>query len=138
MTATGPVKILVKCPNCSKSLMNSQIQVDDLPSIELQAKVGKKVGHIYLSQIYGSYEKLFENVDDIPGSVAEFSCPHCDNPFPVHQICDCKAPMIGFNLELGGIIKICTRNGCKNHFVEFENANDAFLLFQSQHKSGLD
>lgn len=133
----GPLRILVKCPNCGKSLMNPGHEVDKLPSVDLKAKVGSKVGHIYLSQIYGSYNKDFEDVDDISGSVAEVSCSKCHNPFPVHRICECKAPMVGFNLELGGIIKICTRNGCKEHSLEFVDASHAFSLFQSQDESGL-
>jgi hypothetical protein len=129
------IKILVKCPNCNKSLMHPELRVDDLPAIDLQAKVHDKMGHIYLSQIYGSYNKSFENVDDVPGSVVEVSCPLCNSPFPVHATCECKAPMIGFSLQLGGTIKICTRNGCKNHSLEFVDANHAFSLFQSQDES---
>ena len=61
----GRVRILVKCPSCKKSLMNPDVQVDDLPSIHLGAKVLEKTGNIYLSQIYASFNKKFEDVDDI-------------------------------------------------------------------------
>lgn len=112
--------------------MNSSVQLDAEDSIQLQAKVLDKLGHIYLSQLYGSYEKSFDTVEDIEGSVAEFSCPHCHHAFPVFGACKCKAPIIGFALEIGGTIKICTRNGCKQHSLEFENVDDAFFLFRSQ------
>jgi len=133
----GPIKILVKCPDCNNSLINSELRIDGLPSIGLKAKVADKMGHIYLSQLYGSFTKRFENVDDIEDSIAEFSCPHCYKPFPVQGTCDCKAPIIAFALQIGGIIKICTRNGCSNHSLEFVDPGHAFALFQSQDETRL-
>jgi hypothetical protein len=117
--------------------MNPAVQVDRLPSIGLGAKVTNVTGIIYLSQLYGSFNKQFERVQDIPESIADFHCPRCQKAFPVCKICDCRAPVIELHLEVGGKIKICSRNGCKHHALEFENANDAFLLFQSQDKSYL-
>ena len=131
------IKINVKCPKCDESLMNSQFIIDDLPSIDLQAKILDKVGHLYLSQIYGSYTKEFVGVDNINGAIVEISCPKCYNAFPVQGICECKAPIVGFTMKIGGIIKVCTRNGCKKHSLEFEDANAAFGLFKSQDSSGL-
>ena len=133
----GVIKILVKCPACGKSLMNPDVRLDDLPSIDLEVKIGKKVGHIYLSQVYGSYNKKFDGVDDIDGVIYSLFCPDCGKPLPVYQTCECKAPIVGLQLQAGGIIKICSRNGCKNHSLEFTNVNDAFELFQSQDKTGL-
>ncbi|MFH1951993.1 MAG: hypothetical protein ABIL06_10305 [Pseudomonadota bacterium] len=118
---TEQPNVSVKCPICNKSLMNFEVQVDNLPSIQLEAKILDKLGHIYLSQVYGSYNKEFRNVDDIEGSIAAFSCPSCYSPFPVRGICDCKAPLINLELEIGGTVKICTRTGCKMHSLEFED-----------------
>lgn len=132
-----PITIAVKCPTCNKSLMNSDILIDDLPSICVTAKIGSDIGRVCLSQLYGSYNKSFISVNDTEGSIAEFSCPHCHKPFPVQKLCDCEAPLIGFTLQSGGVIKICTRNGCKNHSLEFADANDAFLFFQNQDRTGL-
>jgi len=111
--------------------MNPQLRLDDLPSIDLQAKVRDQLGHVFLSQIYGSYQKRFSGVEDIRGSVAQFSCPHCHDPFPVVGICQCGAPLISFQLRIGGVVKICTRNGCKKHALEFEDADELFELFES-------
>ena len=133
----GQIKILVKCPICNESLMNSERRIDDLPSIDLKAKVGNNFGHIYLSQIYGSYNKVFENVDDLKDSLTEFSCSHCNSVFPAKETCDCKADIISLALQIGGTIKFCTRNGCKKHSLEFENAEDAFRLFQIQDETSL-
>ncbi len=134
---SGSIKILVKCPACGKSLVNPDVRIDDLPSIDLEKKTEKKSGHIHLSQIYGSYNKKFDGVDDIEGAICSLFCPHCGNPFPVYQTCECKEPIVGFQLQAGGAIKVCSRNGCKNHSLEFANVNDTFELFQSQHKTGL-
>lgn len=133
----GRVRTIVKCLTCRKSLMNPDVRVDDLPSIHLGAKVIEKTGNIYLSQIYGSLNKKFEDVDDIKDSVALFFCPHCHNPFPVHEMCECGAPMIDLNLEVGGVIKIGTRNACEHRSLQFVEADDMFSLFHDQDKSGL-
>ena len=131
------IKVSVKCPECDKSLMNSQFIIDDLPSIDLKAKIQDKTGHLYLSQIYGSYNKEFVGIENIDGALVEISCPNCNRPFPEHGVCDCQAPIVGFNMKIGGTIKVCTRNGCKKHSLEFEDVDSAFALFQSQDSSGL-
>ena len=130
--------IHVKCPHCGKSLMTPEPKVDHLDSIHFLVKIGNRIGHLYLSQLYGSYEKIFENVEDLPDAVVECSCPHCYRPFPVHQACgSCSAAVIGLDLKVGGIIKVCTRNGCAHHSLEFEDSQDALNLFRSQDPSGL-
>jgi hypothetical protein len=101
-------------------------------------KIGNQIGHLYLSQVYGSYEKIFENVENTPDAIVECSCPHCYRPFPVHQTCSsCSAAVIGMDLKVGGIIKVCSRNGCKHHSLEFQDSQDALALFRSQDISGL-
>ena len=129
------IKVEVNCPSCQKSLSNSKVKIDDLPSIEISAKISGKSGKVYLSQIYGSYQKKFVGVEDIPDSLVECFCPQCHKPFPNHKICSCHAPVVTLNLEIGGSIHFCTRNGCKNHSVEFQNIDDAYSLFQQQNPS---
>jgi hypothetical protein len=130
--------IQVKCPHCGKSLMTPEPKIDQLESIQFLAKIGNRIGHIFLSQVYGSYEKIFENIEDLPDAVVECSCPHCYRPFPVHHACgSCSAAVIALDLKVGGIIKVCTRNGCPHHSLEFEDSQDALNLFRSQDPSGL-
>ena len=131
------VKIQVKCPACDESLMNSSVRIDDLPSIGLEAKVGEKKGHIYLSQVYGSYKKALENVDDIERSVAELFCPHCHRGLPQEATCTCTAPIVSLTLQIGGMVKFCSRNGCQKHSLEFEDVDTAYRLFKSQDDSYL-
>jgi hypothetical protein len=130
--------IQVKCPHCGKSLMTPEPKIDQLDSIQFLSKIGNRIGHLYLSQVYGSYEKIFENIEDLSDAVVECSCPHCYRPFPVHHACgSCSAAVIGLDLKVGGIIKVCTRNGCAHHSLEFEDSQDALNLFRSQDPSGL-
>jgi hypothetical protein len=122
------IEIRVKCPSCNHLLNNNDVLIDNLPSVELDAKLDNKKGKIYLSQVYGNFGKIFKNIDDIKDSIVEFSCPHCHKPFPVIQKCECKASMIGLKLDVGGLIKVCSRNGCQKHPMEFENIEDVILL----------
>lgn len=131
------IEISVKCPNCHHTLMTDSELIDDLPVIELEAKVADKIGKILLSQVYGSYTKKFVGVDDIVGTIATLFCPHCHQPLPVIQNCECRAPLVGMQLDVGGIIKICSRNGCKRHSLEFEDVNDAFMLLMKGDHTGL-
>lgn len=131
------IRVLVNCPNCSGSLMEPGVQVDALDSILFQAKVGNSRGHLYLSQIYGSYNKIFKQVEEIIGAIVECSCPRCNAPFPVVGTCKCEAPIIALDLKNGGNINVCTRNGCKAHSLEFEDINSAFSLFRNQDQVGL-
>lgn len=130
------LKILVMCPNCKKSLMAPERQIDGLDAIRISARVLKSEGDIYLSQVYGSYRKEFNGVINVEGTIVEGACPHCHTPFPIQQECECGASIFGLALQGGGIINVCSRNGCKQHSLEFENADDAFDLFRRQNVSG--
>ncbi len=134
---SNQINIPLKCSSCGKSLMNPDETIDNLPSIALAANIAGKTGMVFLSQVYGSYAKAFHGVENIEGSIADLSCPHCHEPFPVSQICECHAPLVALQLQVGGAIKLCTRNGCKRHSLEFENVDDAFYLFRCQDESHL-
>jgi len=113
-------------------LVCPDVELDGFPAIELGATLAGQEGRVYLSQIYGSFESRSRGISDEPGDLVAFSCPHCREPFPVEQICRCGAPMIGFFLVCGGILRICTRSGCEEHFLQFEDPDDAFILYESQ------
>jgi hypothetical protein len=134
---THMLKLQVSCPNCKNSLMTPERLIDDLEAIRIKAKALDTTGEIFLSQVYGSYRKEFRDVKDVEGSVIEGLCPRCDTPFPINQMCECDAPLFSLSLHGGGLINICSRNGCKRHSLEFENADDAFELFRRQNGAGL-
>ena len=88
MTEKGQVVKKPLCPHCSWVITNEDIQINNRPSVEMIAEFtnlsGEKVStHIYLSSIWGDYEKKVENDLQIPmGTVLELSCPHCGKKFP--------------------------------------------------------
>jgi hypothetical protein len=117
--------------------MASERQIDGLNAVHISAKVLGGVADLFLSQVYGSYSKVFDDAKDVEGSVIEGLCPNCNTPFPTHQKCECGASLFSLSLHGGGIINICSRNGCHRHSLEFENADDAFDLFRRQNGAGL-
>ncbi len=119
------ISVRVNCPVCNKSLMDGSKKVDNEPSIGLIIKTKRAKGLIWLSSIYGSYNYISE-VDTPNGEVADFYCPHCHAHLQSSLTCKiCDAPMADFNLDMGGRVSICTRSGCKNHSVEFEDLSVA-------------
>jgi ssDNA-binding Zn-finger/Zn-ribbon topoisomerase 1 len=105
--------------------MDKEHLVDNEPSISLNIKSGSNKGVIHLSSIYGSYN--YSSDIKIPvGEVATFSCTHCDAVLNSKSEClTCGAEMVPFYLDMGGKVSICSRSGCKNHHVEFEDLSHA-------------
>lgn len=131
------IRVRVDCPNCDSSLMEPGVLVDGLDSILFSAKVGNSRGHLYQSQIYGSDNKIFQQVEDTPGTIVEYFCPRCRAAFPVVGACTCMAPIIALYLKDGGKMNVCTRNGCKKNSLNFEDSDVAFFLFRNQDQVGL-
>ncbi len=125
------ISLNVKCPLCGGSLMDEENMVDNQPSIKLKIKIGDDSGIIRLSSIYGSYNYIcdFEIKKD---SIATFSCMKCNGILNTEEKCSvCNAPMVSFVLDIGGKVAICSRAGCKNHVVEFEDLSQALTkLYQ--------
>lgn len=114
----------LKCPHCSAALMDPDTLVDNETSIALHIDIAKKKGEINLSSIYGSFNYIC-SIDSQKEEVAVFSCPHCGKDINTKTECKvCKAPMASLILDMGGKISYCTRRGCKNHSVEFEDLNN--------------
>ncbi len=119
------ISIFIKCPICGKSLMDHNKKVDNEPSINLIIQEGEHKGLIWLSSIYGSYNHISE-IEIGADSVAELFCPHCRSNLHSKDKCKvCEAPMADFNLEMGGRVSICSRSGCQNHAIEFEDLSQA-------------
>ena len=115
----------LKCPHCSAALMDPDTLVDNATSIALHIDIAKKKGDINLSSIYGSYNYIC-NVNCPADDIAVFSCPQCGKDLNTKAECKvCKAPMASLILDMGGKISYCSRSGCKNHSVEFEDLNNA-------------
>jgi hypothetical protein len=127
----------VKCPICNNSLMDTTRLVDNAASIKLNVEIDGQKGSINLSSIYGSYN--YNTSLEMPlDHLATFSCPHCLGQIKDESKClSCDAPMVPFYLDMGGKVSICSRNGCKQHKVEFDDLSVALnKLYQDYGLAG--
>lgn len=108
----------VSCPHCNHNLMDETSAVDGYPSIKVRISFDHKDGWLSLSCLYGSYN--FSTELDIPmDTIVKFYCPHCSVELPSTSNCSiCRAPMVPMLVYGGGIVKICSRRGCKNHMLD--------------------
>ncbi|MBE9480766.1 MAG: hypothetical protein IMY69_03615 [Bacteroidetes bacterium] len=115
------ISLNVKCPVCKKSFMGKETLVDGKPGIKLNIEISKNKGTIYLSSIYESYNYRCD-IELIKGEIAKFTCPNCLSEITSKIECeDCNAQMISFLLDIGGKANICSRIGCKSHFLEIDD-----------------
>ena len=123
------LSLSLKCPHCGVSLMDTNTPVDSEASISLNIEISGKKGKINLSSIYGSYNYIC-NIENPLDEIAVFTCPHCGKDIKTSTDCKvCKAPMAALVLDIGGMISYCTRSGCRNHSVEFEDLDNALRKF---------
>jgi len=108
----------VSCPQCNHSFKDETFTIDGYPCLKINVATDHQQGWIRLSCLYGSYSVSTEF--EIPeGIVVNFICPHCNSE--IHSTSDCSqcgAPMITMLVDGGGIIRICSRRGCKNHMLD--------------------
>lgn len=118
---SGTLQLDISCPECHSSMMDPSHTIDNVPSVKAMVEVDGKRGVVHLSSVYGSY--AIESDLEIPrGAMAEFYCPDCGSNLSSPCICElCEAPLVAFQLNSGGKINICSRRGCKKHFLEFQN-----------------
>jgi len=127
------VSVQVKCPLCNSSLMDNEHRLHDKSSIKLNIHNKKERGVIHLCSIYGCYDHAC-NISLSGNETAEFTCPHCNQILNSSEKCRlCDAHMVPLNLDIGGRVVMCSREGCKNHYVAFENPNDAITRFYEEY-----
>lgn len=109
------------CPNCNHSLMDNKHHLDGYPSILINFSMDGKSGWARLSSLYGYFTKIYEN-EILEDTIVSFSCPHCLSLFPGSSFCiECGAPLASMKINNGdGVLKICTRAGCKGHILELD------------------
>jgi hypothetical protein len=113
------IALRVKCPVCGHSLMDEKCTVDNCPSIKLKIETAKKSGVINLSSVWESYNYVC-TIETPEKGILRLFCPHCNSELTGPANCEvCDAPTICLELELGGDVCICSRVGCKSHFVKF-------------------
>lgn len=111
--------------------MDNDNLVDKLPSVRTIIQYGDKRGNLYLSSLYGSYNVISE-IKPPKDEIVIFFCPHCNAALTTKFLCDeCNAPMVAFEFIGGSKILICSRKGCKKHFIEFEDLEKQISAFYS-------
>jgi methionyl-tRNA synthetase len=119
------IALKIKCPKCKKSMMDPYHQINGKPSILMDIESDGEIGKIRLCAFYGCYdhEATIELKDK---SIVKFSCPSCKEELVSKNVCEaCGAPMVPMSMEKGGRIYICSRKGCSEHYINFENVSDA-------------
>lgn len=127
------VAIKVRCPVCDISLMDNDKLIDNEPSIRMNIEVSEKKGTLRLSSIYGSFNY---DVDiDLPeNEIVKFSCPYCYSDITSSEECNsCKAHMVPLILDMGGKVTFCSREGCHNHLIGFEDLSVALRKLHQEY-----
>ena len=120
----NPIILSVNCPECGVSLIDEKNTVKGKPAIRLDAEISGRRGVIYLSAEYDSFDKK-GSVPLPDGAVAKMYCPHCYKRLMSDLPCEeCRAKMVHFSIEGGGDIHICSRVGCREHYVDFTNSGN--------------
>lgn len=113
------ITVELKCHYCGESLSDESHPVDGNPGIKLKASSGGKSFFVWLSSVFGS-NNLESEAQFKKGDIVEFACPHCSAPQTSNKKCDmCGAPVALFKLADGGKVRVCTRSGCKNIWLDF-------------------
>jgi len=132
------ITINVSCPLCNKSLMDSGTEIDNESSIKFGISKNNERGTIHLSSMYGSYHYKTD-LDILFQTEYKFNCSSCNQDLTSSIKCDeCSAIMIPLNIENVGIVRFCSRSGCKNHSIEIEDikAIDYFSTKKELIRSG--
>jgi len=129
------IHIKLKCRHCGKSLMDPGVQIDKHPSVKVLIEHNGERGPLYLSSRYGSHN-IHTDMDINEGDIVTFYCPHCDASLTSSRTCyECKAPLVTFESELGGYLRICSRKGCKKRVIEFENLETELRAFYNKYST---
>ena len=119
------IALSVKCPHCSKSLMNPYHPIQNKASVKLEIQKGEERGVVNLCSYYGCVDHSC-TIDIDEGEITQFFCPHCHKELISDKTCrECHAPMVPFSMEKGGLLHMCSRRGCNSHHLDFLNVSDA-------------
>ncbi len=123
------ISLFVKCPLCGKSLMDDELLLNNKPSVRVNIQTKKERGVLHLCSTYGcTLKKIGITVEE--GEVVEMFCPHCNKELNINENCpECEAPMVAFVIRAGGVVNICSRNGCTAHHIKFKDVADEMSKF---------
>ncbi len=111
------------CAYCNHTMMDDTHLIDNYPSIWVTISFGRTHGWLRLSSLYGSPNIKCDC--EIPEeSLVNFFCHHCHTELKSPNLCSvCNAPMVPFIVKGGGVVQVCTRQGCKNHMLEINGVD---------------
>jgi len=134
--AQNLISLKVNCPHCKKSLMDHTLFLNTKPSIKLRIELGGKLGTINMCSTFDCYDRQ-SNIPLPDGEIAKLTCPHCKKDLHGAHLCEtCNAPIVDFSLDKGGKVHVCSRIGCKKHFVSFEDIYDTLTRFYHDYDYG--
>jgi hypothetical protein len=123
------VALSLKCIHCDASLMDEKVRFDGYASIKLNIETAHDRGVLWLSSVYGDYDKKLSIAID-EGEVVGMFCPNCNKELSSIELCRfCEAPMVEFVIRAGGVVLICSRFGCTNHHIEFRDVSTEMSKF---------
>ena len=129
------IHVDLKCIHCGKNLMDHDFSIENHSSVKVLVEVNEKRGTLHLSSQYGSHI-IHSEIEINEGDIARFFCPHCDSEIVSSRKCyECKAPMVTFESELGGYLRICSRKGCKKRAIEFEKLETEMRAFYEKYST---
>lgn len=106
------------CPNCNRSLMTPEHKLDDHPMIHVTASFNNMHGWVRLSSQWGD-PRVFSEYEIPKDTLVNFFCPRCHSELRATTPCPrCDAPTIPMLNKRGGIITLCSRQGCKEHMLD--------------------
>lgn len=123
------ISLSVKCPLCCESLMDEKHELCKKPSVKLNIQTAEDRGIIRLCCIYGCCEKQ-SDLELKEGEIVDFYCPNCNKELTIEETCEeCGAPLVSFVIKAGGVVRICSRNGCTNHHIVFKDVSEEMSKF---------
>ena len=126
------ISLDVECPHCLASLMDSNTKLQGFPSIKINVVTPSDRGVLNICSVYECYEQK-TNLDIKDNTIVDFYCPHCNKELLIKDECNiCAAPMVSFVIKVGGKVNICSRKGCSNHYVAFNDLSTELTKFYSQ------
>ncbi len=126
------ITLIVKCPHCDSSLMDEGHPLHEKPSIKVNIVGEEERGVLWLCARYGCYDHE-SNIEFNKGDIVKFFCPNCNKSLLREIKCQsCDAPMVGLNIKAGGKVNVCSRSGCDNHYVVFDDLAGAINKFYQE------
>ena len=126
------ISLHVKCPHCRESLMDEENLLHDQPSIKLNIVTPEDRGVINLCSVFECYDH-YSNIEIKTDTIVDFYCPKCNKELTIKDECKlCGAPMVTFVLKAGGRVSICSRKGCSNHYLTFQDLTQELSKFYNE------